>query len=337
MRAYESVVREATERELDGWPAGVPFAVHPQHAGDHARGDPAGGLRRQRRRAPRALRDLLRELLAETASPGLQLARAALAAPRRPGPARAAAALRQEIDALLPRRSPRARARTPGARTSCRCWCAARFEDGSAMDDDELRDQLVTLLLAGHETTATALAWTFDLLLRHPRRSRGCASSARASDATCAPSSPSRCGCARSCRSPAAGWRRARVGGLPAPAGHRRHAGDLARPHARRRYPEPYAFRPERFLDKPPVDLRVDPVRRRRPPLPRRGVRRVRDARRARRDPAPLRPARRVGRRAERVARRNVTFSPRHGTRVIAPAAQRRLTPAAPNRASGKE
>ena len=36
------------------------------------------------------------------------------------------------------------------------------------MSDDELRDQLMTLLLAGHETTATALAWTFDLLLRHP-------------------------------------------------------------------------------------------------------------------------------------------------------------------------
>ena len=45
---------------------------------------------------------------------------------------------------------------------------AARFEDGDAMDDRELRDQLMTLLLAGHETTATALAWTFDLLLRNP-------------------------------------------------------------------------------------------------------------------------------------------------------------------------
>ena len=36
------------------------------------------------------------------------------------------------------------------------------------MSDKELRDQLMTLLLAGHETTATALAWSFDLLLRHP-------------------------------------------------------------------------------------------------------------------------------------------------------------------------
>ena len=44
----------------------------------------------------------------------------------------------------------------------------ARFEDGSAMEDRELRDQLMTLLLAGHETTATGLAWAFDLLLHHP-------------------------------------------------------------------------------------------------------------------------------------------------------------------------
>jgi cytochrome P450 family 135 len=37
------------------------------------------------------------------------------------------------------------------------------------MTDQELRDQLVTLLVAGHETTATGLAWAFDLILRTPR------------------------------------------------------------------------------------------------------------------------------------------------------------------------
>ncbi|MGE0549174.1 MAG: cytochrome P450 [Kofleriaceae bacterium] len=44
----------------------------------------------------------------------------------------------------------------------------ARDEQGRAMTDLELRDELVTLLIAGHETTATALAWTFDQLLSHP-------------------------------------------------------------------------------------------------------------------------------------------------------------------------
>ena len=54
---------------------------------------------------------------------------------------------------------------------------AGRFEDGEPMSDAELRDQLMTLLLAGHETTATALAWTFDLLLRNPWPWGGCARS----------------------------------------------------------------------------------------------------------------------------------------------------------------
>jgi cytochrome P450 len=44
----------------------------------------------------------------------------------------------------------------------------ARDEHGKPMTDVELRDELITLLVAGHETTATTLAWAFDLLLRHP-------------------------------------------------------------------------------------------------------------------------------------------------------------------------
>lgn len=48
---------------------------------------------------------------------------------------------------------------------------AARDEDGEPMSDRELRDQLLTLLVAGHETTATALAWAFERLTRHPQAS----------------------------------------------------------------------------------------------------------------------------------------------------------------------
>ena len=44
----------------------------------------------------------------------------------------------------------------------------ARDQQGQGMSDEEVRDELVTLLLAGHETTATSLAWAFDLLLHHP-------------------------------------------------------------------------------------------------------------------------------------------------------------------------
>jgi cytochrome P450 len=44
----------------------------------------------------------------------------------------------------------------------------ARDEAGDPMSDSDLRDQLLTMLVAGHETTATALAWAFERLLRHP-------------------------------------------------------------------------------------------------------------------------------------------------------------------------
>jgi cytochrome P450 len=46
---------------------------------------------------------------------------------------------------------------------------SARHEDGSPMTDVELRDELMTLLTAGHETTATGLSWAFERLLRTPR------------------------------------------------------------------------------------------------------------------------------------------------------------------------
>lgn len=44
----------------------------------------------------------------------------------------------------------------------------ARGDDGQVLSDSEIRDDLITLMLAGHETTATTLAWVFDLLLHHP-------------------------------------------------------------------------------------------------------------------------------------------------------------------------
>ena len=45
----------------------------------------------------------------------------------------------------------------------------ARHEDGTEMTNEELRDELMTLLVAGHETSATALAWALDALTHHPR------------------------------------------------------------------------------------------------------------------------------------------------------------------------
>lgn len=58
----------------------------------------------------------------------------------------------------------------------------ATDEDGNPMTDDELRDELVTLVVAGHETTATSLAWTFELMMRHPKVWRRVVGEARGSE-----------------------------------------------------------------------------------------------------------------------------------------------------------
>ena len=66
---------------------------------------------------------------------------------------------------------------------------AARDEDGDPLTDAELRDELMTLLVAGHETTATALAWTLERLVRTPAGARPAARarSARAATTTSTP------------------------------------------------------------------------------------------------------------------------------------------------------
>lgn len=61
----------------------------------------------------------------------------------------------------------RRRAETPG-NDFLSMLLAARDEAGGGMGDQQVRDEAMTIFLAGHETTANALSWTFDLLARHP-------------------------------------------------------------------------------------------------------------------------------------------------------------------------
>ena len=78
----------------------------------------------------------------------------------------------------------------------------ARDEEGGALSDAELRDELMTLLVAGHETTANSLAWAFERLARTP----AALDARRADDAAYAEAgSARRCACARSSRSSPAG------------------------------------------------------------------------------------------------------------------------------------
>ena len=315
MRAYEAIVREATEREIAGW-GRAPFPAHPRMQAITLEvilravfgvTDPE---RRER------LSAALTGLLGSMSSPGLQLA--VLAARRLGGPDPLARfdARRRDIDALLAAEIA-ARREAPGE-DICSLLLAARFEDGAAMDDQEVRDQLMTLLLAGHETTATALAWTLDLLTRHPEAMARLRADedGRYLKAVIAESLRLRPVVPLAGRKLAAPLR---AGGLDLPAGtdvtpaiwltHTR--ADL--------YPEPYAFRPERFLDRAPSTYSWIPFGG--------GIRRCIGAAFAEmemrvvlRTLVERLDIRAAGRGAERVARRNVTFSPRRGTRIaVAP------------------
>src|SRR5207248_5793246 len=77
--------------------------------------------------------------------------------------------IRPEVDRLLFEEIAAHRASPEGRDDILALLVEARDEHGGALSDEELRDQLITLLLAGHETTATGLAWAFERLLRHPR------------------------------------------------------------------------------------------------------------------------------------------------------------------------
>jgi cytochrome P450 len=76
---------------------------------------------------------------------------------------------KRAMDDALYRMIAERRRRPPGGSDVLSMMLEARDDEGRAMTDVEVRDELVTLLLAGHETTATALAWTFDCLLANPR------------------------------------------------------------------------------------------------------------------------------------------------------------------------
>ncbi len=134
---------------------------------------------------------------------------------------------------------------------------AARDEDGEAMTEVELRDELMTLLLAGHETTASSLAWAFEQLTHQPQTLQRLASELRGggdqsySDAVIfetmrlRPVLPI---VLRVITEPiTVGQGRFRL-----PAGTR-VAPAIILVHLREDiYPEPFSFRPERFLDNPP-------------------------------------------------------------------------------------
>ena len=126
----------------------------------------------------------------------------------------------------------------------------ARDEEGEPMSDVELRDELMTMLAAGHETTATGLAFAFDLLLHNPGvlerlRDELASGGEEYLDATATETlrlRPVIDAAERTLTEPRT------VAGHELPAGIRVYPAIAVVHHREDLYPEPERFRPERFL-----------------------------------------------------------------------------------------
>ena len=131
----------------------------------------------------------------------------------------------------------------------------ARGEDGEYLTDKEIRDDLVTLVLAGHETTATTLAWMIDLLLHHPDALAKVRDEADAGESTTYTEAVINETLRIRPPSPFTGRYTAsdyRLGEYTVPAGTRivPHIGEVNL--NAETYDHPDEFRPERFLDASP-------------------------------------------------------------------------------------
>jgi cytochrome P450 len=318
MRAYEQVIADATERAMASWPEDQPFPLHPSMQAitldvilravfgitDAARRDQLGAA--------------LVEILGATATP--RAVGFIVPGVRRSPVYRRLARLSARIDELLAAEISERRADPALAHRSdiLSMLVLARFDDGSRMEDAELRDQLMTLLLAGHETTATALAWTFDLLFRRPDAMARLVADVDSGeteylDAVIEESlrvRPVVPFTGRELREPA------HLGGYDHAAGTIIMAA-IALTHTRPDlYEDPYAFRPERFLESDPETYSWIPFGG--------GTRRCIGAAFAQFEMrvalttilrgCELRPG---AARPERAIRRNVTMSPADGTLAI--------------------
>jgi cytochrome P450 len=127
----------------------------------------------------------------------------------------------------------------------------ARTEDGEPLTDQELRDELLTLVLAGHETTANQLAWTWERLVRFPEALdrlsaavRDGDGAAEAIEAVLQESMRSRPVIPMIGRRVTVPWQ---LGDLGVPAGSPITASILLLHHREDLYPQPFDFLPERW------------------------------------------------------------------------------------------
>jgi cytochrome P450 len=253
IQRYGELIRETTVREMQSWPVGEPFALRP-----HTQRITLTVIMR----AVFGVHDEDRltrfEHLIETFAGRLSLVTAIPPLRRSYGrwsPWARFLAAREALDAFIYEEIALRRAENAGraqeADDVLSLLLAARHDDGSPMSDAELRDELVTILGAGHETTATGLAWAMERLLRHPHVLARLRDSVTAGeddylDATIKETLRARpviVDVARKLTAPKA------IGGYELPAGTFVMAAIAALHYREDLFPSPDEFRPERFLE----------------------------------------------------------------------------------------
>lgn len=172
MLAYADIMSEAADSSMQHWPVDTPFALRPRMLDItlDVIMRAVFGIERGERYVE--LRDALLALIAKN-NVGNVLALTFPLLRRNVGPLRSWAAFqaaKERVDALVYAELRDRRRASDLARREdiLSMLILARRKDGTGFTDDELHDELLTMLLAGHETTGTALAWTVDLLLHHP-------------------------------------------------------------------------------------------------------------------------------------------------------------------------
>jgi cytochrome P450 len=169
MASYEGIIEEEVLRETASWPEGREFETL-----QSMMRITLNAILRTVFGAEGAALDELRELLPPMV---LHASRLAVLPPivRRDfgawSPGRKLTAYRQRYDEIIGRliSDIRSDPKFDERNDVLALMLQARYEDGSPISDDHVADELLTLLAAGHETTATTLAWTVERLRRHPR------------------------------------------------------------------------------------------------------------------------------------------------------------------------
>jgi cytochrome P450 len=249
------VMADVAVAEVEGWPREEPVALHPrlQALTLEVILRAVFGLDEGERLA--LLRDRLTRVLAIGASPisllpPLQRDFGTLS------PWRRFLRLRDEIDAELFALIEERRTDPTDRDDVLSLLLAARHEDGSPMSAQELRDELMTLLVAGHETTASELAFAFERLVRTPtvlaRLTREIAAGDGDGYLTATVQETLRRRPVLPNAAPRLVMQEIEVGGWRYPPGACLVPHAYLIHHDPAIYPDPYAFRPERFLDQPP-------------------------------------------------------------------------------------